>query len=153
MNLRHWSHWTSGEGDQKSLRAEQQMHRLTMWEKFPVSSLCWDTATYLHKLKSLENSERMPEEKAAWREISRHRQKDPTKCPGGSSSRHSCENNGSRKKMDHLEALRGHESLKHRRPEIVPVPKSKREKSLLQGHQNTKKYPLKKNDGAKLSLN
>lgn len=54
--------------------------------------------------------------------------------------------------MDCLKELRRLEPLKHRRPEIVPVPKSKREKSLMQGHQNTQTY-LFLNDGVKLSLN
>lgn len=112
-----------------------------------VFSLCGETATHLQTLKSLEMAGRRLEEKVTQREISSRRQKVPTTCLVGIPVK-----TVTRKRMDCLKELRRLEPLKHRRPEIVPVPKSKREKSLMQGHQNTQIY-LFLNDGEKLSLN
>lgn len=110
-------------------------------------SLCGDAATHLQTLKSLDMAGRMLEEKVTQGEISCQRQKVPTKCLVGIPVKTMAQ-----KRMDSLKELRGLEPLKHRRPEIVPVPKSKREKSLMRRHQNTQKY-LSLNDGVKLSLN
>lgn len=87
------------------------------------------------------------EEKVTQRDTSSQRQKVPTKCPVGIPVK-----TMTQKRMNCLKELRQLEPLKHRRPEIVPVPESKRENSLIQGHQNTQKY-LSLNDGVKLSLN
>lgn len=108
---------------------------------------CGDTATHLQTLKSLEMAGRRLEEKVTQREISRRRQKVRTTCPVGIPVK-----TMARKRMDCLKESRQLEPLKHRRPEIVPVPESKRERSLMQGHQNTQTY-LFLNDGVKLSLN